>query len=61
MSVGWVPARVCDLEENTPPRLPRRTEEEGEGGREGELAQGQWEAWGSFEVSLLELDGAENQ
>lgn len=31
---------VCDLEENTLPRLPRRTEVEGEGCRERELAHG---------------------
>lgn len=38
VSVGRVPARVCDLEENTLPRLPRRTEVEGRGCREPELA-----------------------
>lgn len=40
VSVGRVPAQVCDLQENTLPRLPRRTEVEGEGCRERELAQG---------------------
>lgn len=38
VSVGQVPARVCDLEGNTLPRLPRRTQVEGGGCRE--LAQG---------------------
>lgn len=39
-TVGRVPVCVCDLEENTPPRLPKKTEVEGEGCREREQAQG---------------------